>query len=628
MTRTIAEDAKAGRRPVAVGWWLVAGIGLVLPYVYATAISAMPWHDDQGTLMITFRDLMAGRRLYDEEYALYGPFYYITVGKLFTAAHVPLTHDAVRLVSAGFWLICTTALSLVAYRISRSLLTSAFAFLTILILLHIFADSPLHPQEIGALMLASLLLLLSRIERHSGPASLTIVGLIVSAAILTKLNLGIFIGAALVLTAIRVTERSPWRGPVFAVAVAASLILPLALMLPLFRLPWVPVYCAFASTTIASAILVWWRAEVPELLTVRHWSISLGSMLAAAIVIVGIVLLGGTTPFAILNATVIQNQYLIQNWYIEQHLTNSAAVSTLVAAGAALGFVILDGRAATRNLARQGLLWLKLGVSVYVIEVIAVTTIEAAMSSSALFQLMMPFSWLVIVPPKPGPPGMPVTRGGVGLLGAFMVLYPFPVNGAQEAVSVALTAVMLPIVLHDALSDPGFQSLYGRLRTRWRQCVTTLAGLIFAAMFLSQTLYAYDRYIASVPLDLPGARFVRASPQTAETSHWVVAELSRCETFYALGGGLSFYFWADKPTPSGLNNNDPLDLFTWEQQERIVSDLDAKPNVCILRLPKVLEIFDRGQIAMRPPLVRYIEENFVVAAERAPYEVLKRREMH
>src|SRR5258708_7805896 len=120
MTRTIDEDAKAERRAVPVGWLLVAGIALVLPYVYATAFAAMPWADDQGTLMITLRDIMEGRRLYADQYALYGPFYYITIGKLFTSAFIPLSHDAVRLVSAGFWLACTAVLSLVVHQITQS----------------------------------------------------------------------------------------------------------------------------------------------------------------------------------------------------------------------------------------------------------------------------------------------------------------------------------------------------------------------------------------------------------------------------------------------------------------------------------------------------------------------------
>jgi len=49
---------------------LLAAVVLALPYVYATVFTDVMAYDDQGALMITLRDLMEGRRLYNDEYAL------------------------------------------------------------------------------------------------------------------------------------------------------------------------------------------------------------------------------------------------------------------------------------------------------------------------------------------------------------------------------------------------------------------------------------------------------------------------------------------------------------------------------------------------------------------------------
>ena len=65
-----------------------------LLYTLSSAFSGFSWFDDEGTILISIRELAEGHRMYDEVYSLYGPafnlFYWLIYGPL----GVPPTHAA------------------------------------------------------------------------------------------------------------------------------------------------------------------------------------------------------------------------------------------------------------------------------------------------------------------------------------------------------------------------------------------------------------------------------------------------------------------------------------------------------------------------------------------------------
>lgn len=597
---------------------------LVLPFVYATTFTDVQLYDDEGTLMITFRDMIEGRRLYNDEYALYGPFYYLTVGGLFTTLHLPLTHDVVRIISAVFWLACTITLASLVYRLTRSLSTSGLAFLTALFFLRFYSHSPTHPQEMSFLLVACLPHFLLNIERGATRVAPIAIGVMVAGLILTKINIGVFVAIAIALAASRVSERRIWSDLIFALAAIAALVLPVVLMIPLIQFKWVMVYCVFATATIASALLVWWRTDAPVLLTTRHWAIALSAAVATAVIIIGVLLLRGTTLAAMFNAVVVQNTRFAQNWYIVLSLGPLAGVSTLGATGAALGYRTLRSHAATRDLADHAALWLKLVLSVVAIVLVYIRAPDLA--SELLFKIFAPFCWVLLIPAADGRSGMPFVRGGIGLLSALMVLYPFPVAGDQVAGAMLLPGVMMPVLLHDAIL--GLRELHS---TRWKvfhwqRYGAALAIIAFGAIFAIQTRKALADYASRVLLRLPGMTMVRVNEKTAVDHQWAIQELSRCGEFYTMPGQLSFYFWTGKKSPTGLNNNNSLGLLSWDQQERVIADLSVHTDMCVLTVPPLQRQFDRGQVEARPPLLRYIEENFSLVSGQGPFILLKRKQ--
>lgn len=68
-------QASVRREEGSPGLPLLVATLLAVPFVLFTTFSGMSWFDDEGTLLVGFRSLMEGHRMYDDIYSLYGPLY-------------------------------------------------------------------------------------------------------------------------------------------------------------------------------------------------------------------------------------------------------------------------------------------------------------------------------------------------------------------------------------------------------------------------------------------------------------------------------------------------------------------------------------------------------------------------
>lgn len=613
---------------------LLALAVLALPYLGFSALSDIPIFDDDGTLMITFRDIMDGRILYHDIFALYGPFYYIVITPLFSVFHIPLWHDSVRLISASFWLLASLTLGSFVYRFSGSKPAGAFAMLTALFSLQYYIVSPMHPQELGFLLVGVLLHLIYLIENETKPVPLAIVGVIFGGLLLTKINLGIFIALPVLLAALRVTGDHKILRVAHAAALVAGLLMPLALMGPMFQFPWAVESCLFATATIMAASIAWFGAKLPHVLRFHHWAFVLGGFAAVVAVVLGVVLAGGTTAFEVLDATILQSAGFAQRWHAIPPLSGYALVFAASGLGTSVFFVFGQKLRFLRGFALGGVVWLKAAtvvVWVAVIVIAALFDVPWRILPTLMFEGLLPFAWLLVVPPVHGEQ-RPLTRGTLGMIAAYLGLYAFPIAGAQLLFGPLLIAIMLPVFALDVIADVRvvlggrvFSALNIPLCLSGKAPVVAIAYAVFAAMLMSQTTRSIVHYRSLVPIALPGAALVRAKAEIVDDFHWAVAKLSRCKASYTVPGQLSLYFWTNQRPPTGLNNNNMLALLNDTKQRQVVSELEEQPDLCILTHPKLQEFFDRGQMAARPPIVRYIEENFIESESNGTFHLLRRR---
>ena len=191
---------------------LVTATVLAVPFVFFSTFSGMSRVDDEGTLLAGFRSLLDGHRMYDDIYSLYGPMYNAVYGLVYVVLQVPLTHTAGRLIAAALWLAYTAGFAVFCHRLTRSVATTLFCYLLVLVWLARLMHSPGHPQGMCLLLLATVLLLACSIERARSIAALVGIGVAVTALALVKVNIGAYVGGGLVLVLLRVTSPPSGSG--------------------------------------------------------------------------------------------------------------------------------------------------------------------------------------------------------------------------------------------------------------------------------------------------------------------------------------------------------------------------------------------------------------------------------
>ena len=545
--------------------------------------------------------------------------------------------SSARLITAFLWICCNVTYATLMWRLTGSAITRAFTLLVTLFILEEFGTSALHPQELIFLMIGVLLHLVVEIEkRKSAPVTFLAVGAIVGGLLLTKINLAAFSILPLLLAALRTTSNENLWRRIRPAALAAGLLMPVILMAPLLRFEWVIRYCVFAEGTIIAAFFVWSSMSIPKIFSVRDWGFAIGGCAMVMLLIISATMASGSTASEILNATILQNFRFATNWYrpapIDPGVIPVTAVSTIIAM-----LYALSRTRAVNTKAEIGLVIaaLKTGIGCLgcmAIVVAAFFRTPWLFLPPIMFQSVVPFSWLLMVTDQNAAEPRPFARATLGLMAAFLSLYSFPVSGTQTALASLLPTIMLPVLLNDGSRHPDIQRflkgwLPAALRNRrwhgWQ--VSAMAYTLMLAMLGSQTMWELELYRSLEPLDLPGASLLRADHKTAQLYRWAVGELVKCPAFYSLPNLSSLYFWTNQIPPTGTLNNDILSLLSFEEQQQLITDLEPHKELCILMFPKLLDFFDRGQLATKPPLLEYIKENFIEVESNGPFQLLHRK---
>ena len=485
LTGIVCEDAPASKRWARINPVVATCLLMLtgLPFIFFATFSGIPAYGDEGTLMLTFRQLLNGGILYHNHFELYGPFYYFVFRPIFSLFHVPLSHDSARLITAFLWICCNVTYATLMWRLTGSAITRAFTLLVTLFILEEFGTSALHPQELIFLMIGVLLHLVVEIEkRKSAPVTFLAVGAIVGGLLLTKINLAAFIILPLLLAALRTTSNENLWRRIRPAALAAGLLMSVILMAPLLRFEWVNRYCVFAEGTIIAAFFVWSSMSIPKIFSVRDWGFAIGGCAMVMLLIISATMAGGSTASEILNATILQNFRFATNWYrptpINSGVIPVTAVSTIIAM-----LYALSRTRAVNTKAEIGLVIaaLKTGIGCLgcmAIVVAAFFRTPWLFLPPIMFQSVVPFSWLLMVTDQNAAEPRPFARATLGLMAAFLSLYSFPVSGTQTALASLLPTIMLPVLLNDGSRHPDIQRfLKGWLPAALRTELARLAGI-------------------------------------------------------------------------------------------------------------------------------------------------------
>ena len=339
----------------------------------------------------------------------------------------------------------------------------------------------------------------------------------------------------------------------------------------------------------------------------------------AGLIIVGGMILAGSSAHAMLGAIVLQNAHFVRNWYLPLRVGPYGLGSATLSLLAACAYVAAGRRPWLQGHRDTGIFIFKSGFVVLGAVMLAYP--------GQVFRLLVPFCWLIMAQPvmvyqKAFPPQPSLGRHAVGMVGALMSLYPFPVAGHQISIGALLPILMLPVLAHDVLLALQSRGVVRRIPGRM---VAVLAGSILLIVGAAVTAARARAYWQGVPLGLPGTSLVRVDSDQAEDLQWITAQLQACTSPYSLPGMFSFALWTGHVLPTALNINDTLAFILPAQQRDVVQALAGQPSLCVVYNPDYLRFFDRGQIRQDPPLLHYLLADFVPAAQQHGFIILKRR---
>jgi hypothetical protein len=621
---------------------------------YWPMFSSFRFYDDEGNWTIALRSYHLHGSLYHHTYSQCGPLYYQLLSGFFSLTGLTVDLDTARAVTLGVWVLTAVLVGWATYLLTVRIGIGLLGMLASFVLLSALQAEPLEPAGLACLLVAILLLGIVALGRRRERLGMAVVGAAVAALVLTKVNVGIFAGAAALYGLAvcwgndRCRRARQVAGAVILVAV------PLALTMELLGLRWVQRFVAFellayASIAVAVGVVVGGWGGAPRVegadpgrsATVIHpvgaaWFAGAAAVLTAAVAVGA--LTNGTSLGVLVSGALLAQRHEPTLFSSLLPLSNLNELWAVVGLFGAVGYAVM--RKGSHSLSVPA--WLPAGGRIVAGSWMCLTVAGgvhpqvAILGGPASFVNALPLTWLVITPPPPSrgrdaPLGPPI-RVLVAALAALLTLQVFPVDGSQLAWSGLGLVVAGAVIISDGLhclapssalgpgTVPGLGPHRGAALPAVLVAVLVIGNLVPTAW---QWRHIYQRRI---PTGLAGAHRVRWPPAEVGVEQQVTAALrSECTTFVSLPGLNKFYFFTGQAPPTDLNTTQWMYLQGRSVQQKVVDALEGVPRACALENDTVLGFWQQGKpLPSSSPLQGYIRTHFMVTAHYGDFTILVR----
>ena len=414
-------------------------------------------YDDEGYLLLAIDHYLKGGHLFTDVFSQYGPFYFYAQGALFGLLHLPVNHDAGRLVTLVCWQLSALSGGYFVYKVTKDIVLASAAALACTQLTSALANEPGHPQQI--ILPVLMLSCCAALPRERRQLWSLLLGAMGAAMFFTKINVGIFCFAALACVLICSLPSGRLRTIGVTLLLAYTVGFPLLLMRQGLQ-GWGGRYCLIAVlcgvSTVLAGSLTMPGVQQPER---NLLCAAVGALSGSALIVLG-TMLQGMSLATLLEGVVTAPLTQPKLFFLPLWISNGAILSALLLS---LGIAALYW---FRNRWRARADW--------------VDALRCAVGFCAILLLaVFPKGIVWILPLLPL--GLMPVQGGkwsssdgyprlfVTILAATQFLQGYPVAGSQ--ISVAATPLLLwaAICVHD-----GAGGLFGLLPR-----ISTLAGDTF-----------------------------------------------------------------------------------------------------------------------------------------------------
>jgi hypothetical protein len=562
--------------------WITLGVveavlaSLLAAIVYHEIFSRYATWDDEGYMMLLVRHFLAGHRLYDEVWTLYGPVYFFYKWLLHGLVGLPLTHDVVRLSAMAVWVLTGAVAAIAALGLTGSLALAAVAQMLVTFHLKTIVNEPGHPQELCGLLTMATVAIPALAHGEWRAGTLVGLGLGVAALVMTKVNLGIFVAIGIWMALLSLVPATLPTVALRTVSSAVLVALPWLFMRQLLGLPWLRNFAATQSMTFAALALL--------TLSRRDGVLRAGQLVLFAsasiggVVLIGLLTLAKGTTFAALRDCLITAPLRMPALFVY-----APPVFFPPPSAAAVALALAVGMRATERwrAAPHLLAFAKL--------VFGTIAVRAAWSYDfpLLFGRLTPLLWLAALPPRGERETAPSALARLVLCWVAVLepLQAYPVAGSQVSFGTALHVLVGVVCLGDGVR--WVRSLWPVLARREIQIAVPGAVLLaVACLSLWRLGQSRQRYVDLVPLDLPGASRLHLPPMMVDTFRALTRTLrEQSDTFVSIPGFNSLYFWTgeDPPTLDVIGNQ--IRFYSDERQAAILSALLQHPRPMVVHFP-------------------------------------------
>lgn len=607
-------------------WLAVISAFVVSTYswLYYAMFTKFHIYDDEGYLLLTVRQFVHGGGLYEKFQSLYGPFYYFYNWIVHKIMHFPVTHNITRLQTVFEWTAVCVLSSLLVRQVTGSIILSVLVFLQMIPATYNLTNEPGHPQGILIVSIVAFFVVwFSYLKNTQKRVPLLIASILCATVFMNKLHIGTFLFCSVVLTITCHGNVKPllriclkWLIP------AALIVAPYMIMHRHLDTFWGSAYFCVVMGALVPVLIAVTMQSNSNSFTIRDMMSFMLVFLTGTFLLLVFINSQGTSWYGILRGLIVK-PFLFPTMNVDPAVFwPKSKLLALFSMGAGSIFFLT----ARRLEKKPFFIWVMLFVKLCFVLAIYTALLERYYR---LLNYIMPFIWLAFTP-------VTCIRNVKYLLflsvftpfAALNAMHGYPVCGSQFQWATFLLIPLAALCLADISTAVKMRisQIRKTLQNTIKVIVYGIIPLIFIGTYIDKLLvdpkYSREQYENLISLNLPGADKIHLPADETGRYQWLTSNLNaHSDMFVSMPGYMSYYFWTNTQPPDYFTSSGWTIVYDDTEQQRVIDSLKTAGRPCVIVNQEGIDFWaNPGEQLRQGPLVRYIDESFVVALMHPPFE--------